>query len=659
MKKITPEKILKDFQYAYECKRKWIKEATQDLEFVLGKQWEKEDEEVLKNAGIIPLTINKCKPIIQLLSGIQRQNRSDFKAFPVGTEDQIKSDIATMLLKHILTEAEGVYKISEEFEDAAKVGEGWLEPWIDYSEDIINGKLKFRKGNPFMIFPDPAAKEYDFSDAEYIFKFSPGLRKEQLYRLFPKNKKEIDAIENGKIDFEDLKLTFSNTDVHRSPGEYSRGDKITGIERSLDEPTYDLLEMYYKNYITKYYVIDKEASKIFEVENKQEAERMIEDNIIAKKEEILENMMREWTGELVQPGETPEPAIIESQREANRKIVDQMGLESDLTIVERIEPEIRLVSLVGTQNIISDDICWSYPKYKGIPLFWIAAYRNTIPTKNPELDIQGIIRNIKPLQIEINKRRTQELRHLNSIANSGWITQEGAWVDKNVVQKYGSTPGIILEYKRGYEKPDRIKPQPLSSGHDRLVQESSQDIKDSSGINTDLLAMAEGGQASGRAIALRQRQGLVMVQDLFDNLSRSNRLLGKFLISILSDLFIVDTAMKVVGEAYIKQNFSRPIPTGQVDPMSGQPVIEEMVDMESAKQVFEEILKGLESKEYDISIGEGVNTETVKFANYLLLKELMEAGAPIPPEALIDESSLSAEQKERIKKYMEQARVQM
>ena len=659
--------IINNFRYARECKKDWIKEATEDLEFLLGKQWKTEDARELEKAGVRALTVNKVSAIMRLLAGLQRQNKSDFKAFPIGTEDQIKSDIATKLLKNVMNDAEGVYKISEQFTDGAGLGEGWLEPYIDYTDDMLNGRFGLKKGNPFSIYVDPSSKEYDLSDAEYVIKFSPDLTKNQLKKLFPKKADKIEKIKDGKLTLDGVKEdttgenkphnTLTTGDQYAQPGH----DGTVGFDSALfTQPLFDLTEYYYKNYIMKYYVANRKTGEILPAKDKADADDFITKATQLQKDELINQRMQELSGNPAMADQT----ALDNQRTIIQQEVDGMSIEASFVVIDRLEPEIRVCSIVGNTEKLSDELCWSFPKWKGYPFNRFMAYVNTIPLKNKELSIQGFIRQLKSPQIEINKSRTLEMRHLNEVANSGWFNEEGAWVDKKAVEKYGSTPGIILEYKKGLKDiPHRILPQLLSTGHNRISADATQDMKEISGINTDLLAMAEGGQASGRAIALRQKQGLIMVQEIFDNLSRSQKQLGRFILSILSELFTIETAVKVVGEIFIQENFTEPImvqdpesgqPVPQIDPITGG--IASQVNNERVIETFTTILEDSGLGRFDVSIGEGINTETTKLANYSILEELRNAGYPIPPDIIIEESSLSSSSKERILKAFEQAK---
>ena len=74
-------------------------------------------------------------------------------------------------------------------------------------------------------------------------------------------------------------------------------------------------------------------------------------------------------------------------------------------------------------------------------------------------------------------------------------------------------------------------------------------------------------------------------------------------------------------------------------------------------EVVNQILNDASVGKYDVAIGEGQHAETIKFANYMLMLELLEKNAPIPPEVIIKESMLSEDSKAQIIEAIEKARL--
>ena len=91
------------------------KEAREDLRFALGEQWDQADLDILKNQKRPALTFNIIQPLVFLAIGYQRQSRSSIRAFPEGGEDQIKSEIATRLLKKVQQRTKVENKMSQQF----------------------------------------------------------------------------------------------------------------------------------------------------------------------------------------------------------------------------------------------------------------------------------------------------------------------------------------------------------------------------------------------------------------------------------------------------------------------------------------------------------------------------------------------------------------
>jgi hypothetical protein len=600
--RIDVTECLKNLRYAGRKNKEFFKKYKEDFEISAGKQWDPQDEAELRKVGVEPLTINKIKPIIKLLSGIERQSRSDLVAFPEGQEDSIKAEIATKLIKCVMKKSRGQNKLSAQFKSGVTGGACFLEPYIDYSFDLINGELRFKKVSAVKILIDPDTEEYDLSDSKYVIKISRGLTRDQLLELFPGKEKDIDKAEHSKFIFDEKgQLTTIQYEGYKDQ-EYEEGEDVDNVSGD-----YDLAEYYYKDKTKKYYVASKTDGTLIEVDTNEEAEAY---------------------ASTIQDG----------------------------VIIEKEVPEIRRKAFIGSTEI-EDDVAWTYPRWKAYPLIPFFCEWNVEEGISKELLIQGIVRGIRSLQFEYNKRRTQELRLLNSSINSGNIIPKGALdkPNKDKMQKYGSTPGIVIEYdveKAGGTTPQswKVNPTPLSQGHAQLAAENAQDIKEASGVNPDLLANDSDSQ-SGRAILLKQRQGLVMVQEPLDNYGETKNILGKFILSQLGELFTVETAAKVLGDSWLaKQDaFKEPIFDEAGQPQLGMDgKIQLQTNPQIVGQVLNEVLNDASLGKYDITIGEGAYTETTRMSNHMMLMDMASKGIPIPPDVLIKESNLPESSKSQI-----------
>lgn len=651
-KKLTVRKSEADLKGCYAAKRTLVERQKEDFLYRLGKQWDEKKASLLKERGVDPVTDNRIQPNIFLLTGLERQNRSDFKAFPEGEEDSVKAEIATALFKNSVKVSDFQYKQSEAFEDAITCGESYLELYIDNTYNLLNGKPCWKKLDYDQIFPEPGSKEYDFSDARYIYKVTKDISKDDLISLFPDKKDLIERSDSGQINFD----TLLQGDIKKTQKKDYAG---RGTEDFIDrEDSCDLIERYYKKWVEKTYVGDRQTGEIKESDTPEAADEFdasyrssINEENMRYEQEQNDYMVAQAMYQ-VDPVNTPIPMepMPPTKRDPNRYV-----------IIKRHVPEIwRFAHVPGISKPLADERASFYPKWKSWPIIPEFAHFSTAPISGPDrhLLVQGIVHGIKGAQQKHNSAETLELLHLNGAANSGWLAEEDSWVDKSKVENYGATPGVNLEYKSGKTPPQRIFPMALSQGHAQLSQSSAESIKAQLGINSDLLA-AQDASSSGRAIALRQRQGLLMVQKLFDNHSRTKQLCGKFLLSQLGEMYDTETAKKVLGDAFLIKNFPAPTlineTTGQPEPMTdetGQPM---KYDKEMADLAIAEVLSG-DLGLYDVAVGEAVASETMKMANAAELSDLAsKMPGIIPPQLLIEESQLNQSTKQRILKSVEQA----
>lgn len=610
------DKCLAKIYHAYRRKSRWIKLAKKCFAYAVGKQWDKEEERRVREAGGVPITIPKIQAYVQLLVGLQSQNQSDTIAYPEGNEDSITAEMLTRALKNVDKRCNFSFRKTEMFKDGVICGEGWIEAYLDSTDDLINQDLKFKKVSGTQIFVDPSSKEYDLSDANYMFKVERDLTKEQLLDLFPDKKSEIEEIEDGTFKFDMFKSGIDNDqynpDINGISSKFTRDRYDIDDDFGREEKTFDLIDYYYKKNATKYYLLNKTTGDLEEQSKKQ--------------------------------------------AETKGKLIEQFG-DNQYSIIKRNVKEVRLKSIVGNGEVLSDEVCWSYPAWKGFPIFPFFARRLDAEIEDYEYLIQGIVLSLLSSQDEHNKRRTQEMQHLNQSLNSGFFVEKGSIKDVTQLARMGSKPGIIVQYEEGRQRPEKIIPTPLSQGHAQLAEEHVRDMKEVSGINTDLLAQDKGGSDSGRALRIRQQQGLVMVQELFNNLSRSEKMIALFKISQLSKVYDLQEFKRVLGQAYIKENFSR-VQTVGIDPQTMQPIQQEVLDEQALNQQIMYVLDERQLPYFDVAVGQGQQSETTKISNFMILKDLLDMGLPPNPEVisvLLDESLLATSSKEKIKTSFQKA----
>ena len=91
-----------EFRAAVDKDRDWRDEAKEDVEFYYGKQWSDSDRLAMNEVGRPIITINRIKPLINLLSGYQRLNRYEPEFLPRTKSDMELCNVRKGVTKYIL-----------------------------------------------------------------------------------------------------------------------------------------------------------------------------------------------------------------------------------------------------------------------------------------------------------------------------------------------------------------------------------------------------------------------------------------------------------------------------------------------------------------------------------------------------------------------------
>ena len=131
------------------------------------KQWTGEQLEELKRRKQAPLVIPKIPAKVDFLVGLERQQRSDPRAFPRTQDHEQAADAVTDALRYVADNTEFDQVASEVFEQGLIV-EGYagaiIEPVMKRGQvEIEVNFIPFDR-----CYYDPYSRKRDFSDASYL-----------------------------------------------------------------------------------------------------------------------------------------------------------------------------------------------------------------------------------------------------------------------------------------------------------------------------------------------------------------------------------------------------------------------------------------------------------------------------------------------------------
>lgn len=168
----------------------WRDYAKQDYEFVQGKQWTDSDLSNMRRAKRPAITINRIRPIINLLCGYAAQNETEPDFLPRSEEDDRVSRVAKGITKYVFDKSKYQKAKKKAFRDAVTCGVGYY--WITYAFDYkkMDGTIKIENVSPFDVFIDPESVQDDLSDAAFCGRYtweSP----DKLCLIYPDHADEI------------------------------------------------------------------------------------------------------------------------------------------------------------------------------------------------------------------------------------------------------------------------------------------------------------------------------------------------------------------------------------------------------------------------------------------------------------------------------------
>ena len=225
--------------------------------------------------------------------------------------------------------------------------------------------------------------------------------------------------------------------------------------------------------------------------------------------------------------------------------------------------------------------------------------------------VQSLVRIVRDPQTELNKRRSKMVDIIDNQLNSGWIAKTNSVSNPTSLYKSGQGQVIFMKPESQMTDISRIEAPGIHPSLFQLEAEFEKDIMEIAGVNSELFGMAENDkiETAGVLSKMRQSAGLVNLQDLFDGLRESQKLLGRKVLKLM------------------QINYSP-----------------EKIQLITKKRPTEEFYSRSFAK-YDIAITEGILTDTQQQGEFIQYSALKAMGVNITDQELISSSSLHDKKK--------------
>lgn len=543
--------------------------------FYLGDQWNPNDVKKLEEEGRPAMTFNLVLSTVNTILGEQatREVEVSFKPQRDGTREGALA--LGKLCRAIMQVNRYSYLENFVFADGVIQDRGYFDIRLDTKHNL-RGEVKITHVDPLTVVLDPEAKEYD---------------PETWSRVTVTRWLSLDEIAHkyGRDKADKLKSLVSQGD-HYSFDSVRFGTNRFGGESLPASGAWDG-------------VTDREVKSV----------------------RVLECQHYQWTTELV----LVDPMtgdVREAPQQWDEAQVEAFAGKFGLTVMKRPGRKVRW-TVTADSVVLYDD--WSlYRTFTIVPFF--PYYRRGNP--------RGMVRNLLSPQEFYNKARSQELHIVNTTANSGWITEEGSLVNmtEDELTEKGAETGLHLVYARNSQPPQKIQPNHVPTGLDRISDKTGYSIREISGVNDGMAGMSS-AEVSGVALDRKTARGQIQLQQPFKHLAYTRTLVGQKVLELIQDFYTEERLITVLNP-------------DDPDNPEEQLVINEVTE---AGEVINDVTGG----RYDVSIGTSPTRENADETEFASMIDMRANGIAIPDDAVIRRSPLSRRDDlaDQVQKLMGQA----
>jgi hypothetical protein len=542
---------------------KYIEDAKRFDGYYIGDgQWDEAAIAKLDAEGRPYLTINLVLSTVNAIIGQYVRTRQQVNFQPAGSgANESISHVLNQVLKHIDEQNQARHRERTMFDDALVLERGYLDIRMDYTKNVL-GDVREIVLDPLSVIPDSYGSEYD-----------------------PDTWSEVTVSRWYTID-----------DIEALHGK-DKADKLFNMQSPGDEWGYDAIEWINNRYGDVVSGNEWDSTP-------EDARRMPRIRVIDRQYRVLKR--RKYFVDMDTGDQVPVPDGWDDVR------VGTHAAAFELDIIERVERRIRW-TISALDCLLYDG--WSpYEHFTVIPFF--PYFRRGRPF--------GPIRNLVSPQDLLNKMTSQELHVINTSANSGWVIEGGSLLNMDVadLERDGSKTGLVIEFNKGAQPPEKIQPNTVPTGIDRMADKAGMFFPQISGVSHAMLGTERRAEVSGVAMDRRTEGGMLQLEVIFDNLQYTRWLRARHILDLIQKfyteprMFYISSQDDEGREMYEELMVNQPMgPTGT-------------------------ILNDLTVGRYNIRVDTVPDQKSMDDVAFQSLMSMREAGVMVPDWAIFETSNL-------------------
>lgn len=543
----------------------WRTEARDLYDCMAGHQWDTEDSAKMHDDLRPMVTFNVSGKYLDAVTGLQINNRQQTQFFPREMGDAQVNEVLTGAVEWARDLCNQADEETDAFYDCIVTGMGWIECWLDKDLDPA-GVPCGRRVDPLEMYADPAARQRNLEDARYVIRIRY-MDHDDYKEIFKEDYAPTDRDEMDTTDLED-----DGIELIRTPQDYD------------DEPGSD-------------------------TNGSREKRCPVADYQYWKREKRIV---------VTVPG-MGEKDLSEAQFAKAKEFLDAAKAEGHKVQIQEIKRKVYYRALISGSKIGQHG---PSPYQRGFTYHPVTGKRD-----RNKSTWYGIGRSIRDPQKWVNKFFSTILYTLMVNAKGGLMAEENAFKDARKAESEWAKPESITWLKEGslsgakpkvIEKPVARYPE----GLDRLMQFSMAALPQTSGLNLEIMGMADRVQA-GVVEAQRKQSAMAIIAWAFDAMRRYYRSIGRQQAQYVLEYMPENTLIMINGPT-----------TKQYVPL----------------------VKQQNSLKFDVIVDEAPTSVNMKERVWGVLENiipsLIKAGIKIPPEVL-DYSPLPADLAAKWKKAMQ------
>lgn len=459
-----------------------------DADFYDGDQWELADAAVLEERGQMPLVFNEVAPMVDWLIGTERRARVDWSILPRTEDDVEMADVKTKVLKYVTDVNRSAFNRSRAFDDAVKVGVGWVDSGVrnDPTKDIIYDKYEDWRN----VLWDSMAIEHDLSDARYLFR-TRWVDEDIAVAMYPDREAVI------------------------------RRAVLQDREYSAQQWAED--EFYYQGYTGTSYVSEASGGHVAGGRGNVDSEAR-------RRVRLIECQFRMPVKVKVVTDGPFKGSFVEAWDNVLLDAIGQVGG----SIVDRVLMRMHIAVMTEEHVLALGPMPMRHNSFSLTPIWCYRRGRDRMP--------YGLVRRVRDLQMDLNKRASKALFLLNT---NQIFAEKGAVDDINETREEADRPDGVVIYKAG-KKLEVHRDTEMAAGQVQMMTLNAQAIQKSAGISNENLGR-QTNASSGEAIKARQMQGSVVTTQPFDNLRFAVQTQGEKLLSLVEQWYTEEKVIRLTG----------------------------------------------------------------------------------------------------------------